>query len=394
MARSNLAKILKADLPAAAELLRKKGRRGDTILAHITPREAAKLKAEGGSGTTNPDTGLPEFYDGFDFGGMDFNLPADIAGPVEAGTQAAGEGYFTPSTYGNLQPVTGATMSQDVARMPGADILDLQQGVQRYAELQPEYYGIPSNVIAFQDQTGTPPIPVSAASLRAQAGGAPDVEQIAKDVAAQYGVDQEGKPIIDLTTAEKPGFLARAGQQITSDPLRALIAGLGVGGTGLSYLMSQAQTKKAQQALQNAYAQAAAQQRELAQPYMTQGAQQLGQALTGALSPVQQQQLQAEQARAAQQVAATGGVGAAQATRSLEDYRQRLLSQQQQLALSLLGAGTPLINSAIQSQLQGTVAGQQLGLNLSQQAGQAANNMLSALAALYGRGGVSTPTKA
>lgn len=41
--------------------LRSRGREGDTILAHINPEEAALLKAFGGSGTTNPDTGLPEF---------------------------------------------------------------------------------------------------------------------------------------------------------------------------------------------------------------------------------------------------------------------------------------------------------------------------------------------
>lgn len=37
------------------------GRGGDTILAHINPREAALLKAAGGSGRRNPDTGLLSF---------------------------------------------------------------------------------------------------------------------------------------------------------------------------------------------------------------------------------------------------------------------------------------------------------------------------------------------
>jgi len=41
--------------------LASKGRGGDTMLAHINPQEAALLKAHGGSGTINPDTGLPEF---------------------------------------------------------------------------------------------------------------------------------------------------------------------------------------------------------------------------------------------------------------------------------------------------------------------------------------------
>lgn len=37
------------------------GREGDTMLAHINPEEAAILKALGGAGTINPNTGLPEY---------------------------------------------------------------------------------------------------------------------------------------------------------------------------------------------------------------------------------------------------------------------------------------------------------------------------------------------
>ncbi len=54
----------KPPLWAIAQALEKEGRRGDTILAHITKKEAARLKKEGGAGTKNPITGLPEFYDG------------------------------------------------------------------------------------------------------------------------------------------------------------------------------------------------------------------------------------------------------------------------------------------------------------------------------------------
>jgi hypothetical protein len=38
------------------------GRKGDSMLAHITPFEATMLKRMGGSGTINPTTGLPEFF--------------------------------------------------------------------------------------------------------------------------------------------------------------------------------------------------------------------------------------------------------------------------------------------------------------------------------------------
>lgn len=40
------------------------GRKGDTMLAHITPTEAKLLKKHGGAGTKNPKTGLMEFWGG------------------------------------------------------------------------------------------------------------------------------------------------------------------------------------------------------------------------------------------------------------------------------------------------------------------------------------------
>ena len=46
-----------------AEMLRQLGRGRDTILAHITPEEAQMLMDAGGSGNTNPNTGLPEFQE-------------------------------------------------------------------------------------------------------------------------------------------------------------------------------------------------------------------------------------------------------------------------------------------------------------------------------------------
>ena len=48
-------------LTGAARKLRAEGRGGDTVLAHINPKEAAMLKGMGASGTINPKTGLPEY---------------------------------------------------------------------------------------------------------------------------------------------------------------------------------------------------------------------------------------------------------------------------------------------------------------------------------------------
>lgn len=51
-----------ASLNPIAEAMARQGRYGDTMLAHISPREAAMLKDMGGSGTINPMTGMPEFF--------------------------------------------------------------------------------------------------------------------------------------------------------------------------------------------------------------------------------------------------------------------------------------------------------------------------------------------
>jgi hypothetical protein len=49
-------------LAQAAQRLAAQGRGGDTMLAHINPREAAMLRRAGGGGSINPVTGLPEYF--------------------------------------------------------------------------------------------------------------------------------------------------------------------------------------------------------------------------------------------------------------------------------------------------------------------------------------------
>lgn len=51
--------------PGVGQELAQYGRNGDTMMAHINPQEAQLLKALGGSGTTNPQTGMPEYFKKF-----------------------------------------------------------------------------------------------------------------------------------------------------------------------------------------------------------------------------------------------------------------------------------------------------------------------------------------
>lgn len=56
------ASFARGGIAEAARLVASQGRYGDTMLAHITPKEARMLKRAGGSGTINPKTGLPEYF--------------------------------------------------------------------------------------------------------------------------------------------------------------------------------------------------------------------------------------------------------------------------------------------------------------------------------------------
>jgi hypothetical protein len=61
-------------------MLRRQGRGDDTILAHITPEEAGILKLLGGSGTINPNTGLPEYLKKF----IKKIVPKEIYKPISS----------------------------------------------------------------------------------------------------------------------------------------------------------------------------------------------------------------------------------------------------------------------------------------------------------------------
>ena len=105
------------DLRQIAALLRSKGRYGDTVLAHINPKEAALLKARGGAGTANPETGLPEFYDyggDYDMSGVDYSQYG--AQPEDMTPQAAEMPDFSPAeTFSPPQEISGFPVDTSVS---------------------------------------------------------------------------------------------------------------------------------------------------------------------------------------------------------------------------------------------------------------------------------------
>ena len=96
-----------------------KGRYGDTMLAHVNPREAEILKRMGGSGTTNPRTGLPEFFSFKDF--------IKIALPIAINFIAPGLGSTIGTTLGfsgvAASAVGGALIGGASSALTGGDPL-------------------------------------------------------------------------------------------------------------------------------------------------------------------------------------------------------------------------------------------------------------------------------
>lgn len=111
-ARKAGGRIRSRGLPDMAARVADAGRGNDTVLAHITPREAMRLDAAMGGPSINPDTGLREygFFDDIgDFLGGAAKAVAPIAGGVLGGMfggplgAAAGSALGTALVGGSLQ---------------------------------------------------------------------------------------------------------------------------------------------------------------------------------------------------------------------------------------------------------------------------------------------------
>lgn len=90
----------KGGLVSMAQKVKAAGRHGDTMLAHITPREAAMLKQAGGAGTINPKTGLPEYKSFFSKVGSFLKKAAPVILPVALNFVAPGLGAAVGGALG------------------------------------------------------------------------------------------------------------------------------------------------------------------------------------------------------------------------------------------------------------------------------------------------------
>jgi hypothetical protein len=329
-----IAKLLKADLNGSSDLaeiaamLTSKGRGNDTLLAHITPREAEILKAAGGSGTTNPETGLLEFYDG-----------EATSGEIAA-QQFPDYGAPTPEATASLPFSTGPEPLTDTPVAPTSASYSAPSATQYGAS-----YGFqPTGAVGTQAQMPTDFGPATPPSL-----------------GLGYGVRDTVAPSAALETTSRPpeksGFLDKL---TTTDMVRLGLAG------GLGLYGSQQAKKGAQQAQQ-----AAQEQKAVGAPYQAQGQELQRAAQAGELTPTSQQSFQALQARLAQGAESRGGVGAAQVAAQAEAYRQQLLAQQYDLGLKVSNIGDQIALGAIKT-----------GLQADQMLNQASANFYTQLAAI------------
>lgn len=375
----SLRKSLNLDLTDLAEMLRSKGRGKDTVLAHITPKEAALLKSRGGRGSRNPDTGLLEFENEFDYGSS-FDSSAT---PVDTAPADAGGGAVTADN-GVTQTDTSITSPFSYAQpgdanapqyLPGsgdesvqsANIDTSQTGEGGFAPgaqapapkslgdyasgLYDKLFGTGGDTTGGGGLSSLMKLlgPAAVAALGAKTGSA---------------AAQQGQAAANQVGALSPAVQARANaatQTMTGQLAPAAIQfGQQYGG----------QVADVQNQLQGVAGNIAA----YGAPLINIGQNQMTQALSGGLTPAGQRAYEAQKAQAEQNVASRGGVGAMQAGRAEMDALANLAQQQFQQGQATYQAGAQY---GVQGQSLLAQAAQ-LGLN-SAQVQLAQNNLANTI---------------
>jgi hypothetical protein len=309
MAKQLAALLGGMDMQRLAELIRQQGRGKDTVLAHITPKEAMMLKANGGAGTVNPVTGLPEFQDYGFLGGYE-----DLA-PVEQ--QGFDNQVFAPNIMS--QPVD---MSRSLIYSSPADTMAPGQDFTQFFD----YSQSPTRFETELAKLG----PDQGADALGQAAMG-NLPAIPSGVPTEMGAGQE-RNVSDLLKAGAKQVLG------TKEGL----AGLGTLASVLQARQAGRQARRMQQELSAL----GAPQRQMGEEMMR-----LGQA--GQVTPVQRQQLEALAARERQQLAQRGlTLGTAQ-----QQAEARQVERTQRAAQDLLDQGIKIAGIGNQYQAAAVKAG-------------------------------------
>jgi hypothetical protein len=331
-----IARLLKTDvmadidLPAIAQFLQSQGRRGDSILAHINPKEAALLKKMGGAETVNPATGLPEYFKISDYG---FEFGADYAGADQRAQQVADAGFEPDMNYGSQSfPVgqnTGFQESIDnyLADLPAQEPMSF--GMPQAAAPAPAFE-LPQMPSYSMGGMRAEPMPALAPDMIR-----PDLTVPTREVAPPPVTDQRGTISGGIDQLSKSTGLSREA-----------LARLGLAGLGTiqGVVAAREAAAQGQQARRETEA--------IGRPYQERGQELIAQAQRGELTPQGQQSLQALRARLAQGAEARGGVGAAQAAAQIEAFRQNLLQNQFDYGQKISNIGDQIMMGAIRTGLE------------------------------------------
>jgi hypothetical protein len=306
-----------------AEMLRQMGRGRDTVLAHITPEEAQMLMDMGGSGTTNPNTGLPEFQDFVDYGefyGNVTNQPTDFS-YMSTPEFDFGYGEMPTANFNTAQPSIDMTgfrqptgFEQAMAPQP------MPSGMQFDYNLPPatEFGGITG---PFERQ------PIS-----------PFARTTLPEQPAAPGFLERGAQTVEDTAA-------KARELATKYPTVARL--LSTGATSLPNLINAIRARREGQRRAEEF-------RRLGEPLRAQGQALRQQALSGQLTPQQAAQQEAERARLRQSAAtrgATSGTQAAMIENQLARQRAQLSETNLNNAIKLLNLGNAYDEEAIRTSL-------------------------------------------
>lgn len=316
------------DARSMAEMLRRMGRRGDTMLAHITPEEADMLMQAGGSGTTNPMTGLPEFAprSSFDDDAGDFvrNTQSDVLRSIQS---------QPVSSRNESVPMDIGFESRPLERTVRADMPQQRLNPEVDFGYMPPMRTDTSSLMPAQRRTAEdfmgPLVPLDEVNSSYTPSG--------------YRVPSylpEFQPLADQTaarTAER-GFFDRAesGLQELRDVLDRYPNLTRAGTAGANILAQALMFNQANQAMRRDIEAT----RAAAQPFRQAQAEAMSRATGEGLTPEQQQEMEIQQARAREALgqrgtptgSAAAGILAAQQRRARSLARQESFSEALRLA--------------------------------------------------------------
>jgi hypothetical protein len=336
-----IAKLLKAtiqdssDLKQIAKQLAGKGRGGDSMLVHITPREATMLKEAGGAGTVNPDTGLMEFYDGdadtYFTPSRSRSVDTDTYFTPRQAPTVEADTYFSPSRARNVSDTsyfaspTPSTPAVELPSVSPTSQFNVGYGRPETGRLRTD----PQQLMpgAFGLAPAAPALPDTSALTPSFRGATPTYSD----------------ELVQRALSREPTFADRLRSAATSPRTLESLGLMGISAIP-GILQAQQAREQGQRARQEMQA--------MASPYRQRGQELLASAQAGELTPQEQQQLQAMQARMAQGVAGRGGVGADQAANQLEAFRQQLLANKYDLGLKVSGIADQIATGAIKAGLE------------------------------------------